>query len=146
MKAFIEIAAHTTEGPTFDPNTLEIIGNKTFHIARPYPYGCIIGTHAPDDAALDCYLLTENSIPAGTTLEVEPIGGVEFWDNGLEDHKIFVRELGSSIEMTEDVTNTLLAFSNAYFVNLPERNAKVGIFFDADAAMEMVQRYTALNL
>jgi inorganic pyrophosphatase len=142
MKAFIEIATHTTEGPMFDSNTLEIIGSKTFHVASPYAYGFIIGTHAPDDAALDCYLVSDSNIFAGTTLEVEPIGGVEFWDNGVEDHKILVREVGSSIEMTEGVKHTLVVFSDVYFANLPERDAKVGKFFDADAAIELVQKYT----
>lgn len=142
MQAFVEIAAYTTEGPKFDPDTFEVIGSKAFHVESPYAYGFIIGTHAPDDAALDCYLISENSISAGTTLEVEPIGGVEFWDNGVEDHKLLVREVGSSMEMTDEVKQTLLAFSDTYFANVPERDARVGNFFDADTAVGMVQKYT----
>lgn len=142
MKAFIEIAAHTTQGPTFDPETLEIVGTRQFHVVSPYAYGFIIDTYAPDDAALDCYAVSEHIIPAGSIIKVEPIGGIEFWDDGVEDHKLLVREIESTVELTDDIKQTLLAFSNHYFATMPERDARVGEFFDVQTASDMVQKYT----
>lgn len=142
MKAFIEIAAHTSEGPKFDPETFEVIGMKQFHVMSPYAYGFILNTFAPDDAELDCYIISDTKLTAGSVIEVETIGGIEFWDEGVEDHKILCRKIGSDSILTETIKQNILQFSDAYFVDMPKRSVAVGKFFDKKAADDMIQMYS----
>ncbi len=140
--AFVEIAAHANEGPQFDSQTYEVIGHKTYHVVCPYAYGFILNTFAPDDAELDCYIISDTKLNAGSVIEVEAIGGVEFFDEGIEDHKILCREIGSNSILTETIKQNILQFSDAYFANMPNRNVHVGNFFDKETANTMIQTYS----
>lgn len=113
VQAVVEIPAGSSDKREYDPAT------RTFPISMrngmprcikylPYPanYGFIPGTVAAkneggDGDALDVFVLCA-ALPAGTVLEVEPIGIIELIDAGERDDKVIALPMDRSL-LTMDV-------------------------------------------
>jgi Inorganic pyrophosphatase len=51
-------------------------------------YGFVIGTTAQDGCNLDCYVITRHDIRTATIMKCEPVGLMEQFEDGIEDHNI----------------------------------------------------------
>lgn len=106
------------------------------HVSRPYPfpYGFVIGTTAQDDCNLDCYVITGRYIRTGTIVECEPIGLMEQFEDGIEDHKVLGVPVGENADVTEDIKKTLVEFVENVFRHRRGKQLRAGRFLSATEA------------
>jgi inorganic pyrophosphatase len=135
MKVFIEQNSEPNKKNVFDKATGKYSKTVDFHLTYPYAYGYILDTLASDGDELDCYIITEQKFEHSAVIECEPIGMVEYFEDGEADHKMFVVPAGEVGTVTEDVKSRLLEFDDGYFKGQPNKNTKVGDFLGKEAAV-----------
>lgn len=144
VKVLIQTAGGTSERRVYDEQTLEYLGSRQFSIPTPYPYpyGFIIGTYSDDGGCVDCYVITPESLEAGSIVECEPVGLLEQHEGAEIDHKILAALPGQNIELTLDVVETLRNFIYASFANLVD-GIKVGELQSREQALQHIQEHLA---
>ncbi len=140
MKVFIEQTCEPSKKNVFDKQTGTYIKTVDFHLTYPYAYGYILNTLATDGDELDCYVITDQKFAHSTVIECEPIGMVEYFEDGQADHKIFVVPKGEAAEVTEEVKLKLLEFDARYFAGQLNKNTHVGDFLGKDAALVEINK------
>jgi inorganic pyrophosphatase len=140
MKVFIENEAGLGEKNLFDEKTLEY--KKTVTVSRkyPYPYGFVLSTTSGDGDNLDCFVLTTRPLKSKEIIEVEPIGMMEQFEDGQEDHKILAVLPGERAEITEDIQATLKGFVEHVFDHLPGKKVTAGNFYGKDEALKLLEK------
>lgn len=73
-------------------------------------------------------------------IECEPIGMVEYFEDGQADHKVFVVPSGEDGEITREVKERLLDFDARYFEGRSDKNTKVGDFLGMEAALAEIKK------
>ncbi len=138
IKVFIENETGSDQKHLYNEKTLEF--NKTINVSRKYPYayGFILDTTSGDGDNLDCFVLTKQNLKTGQTIECEPIGVLEQFENGTEDHNILAVIPNENIEVTEEVKENLTEFLNHVFEHRPDKVVTVGNFLDKDAANKLI--------
>ncbi len=132
MKIFIEKEA----GVTYTLSTGE-------RWTPAYPYGYIEGTQAPDGAELDCFVITDKPLAAGSVVECRAVGLMEQLDNGQDDHNVLVALVGEDAAVTDAVEQRLLdCFANVEGVRAAGE-VQVGRFLGADEAEALIARSLA---
>lgn len=142
MKVFIEQTCEPNKKNMFDKQTGEYLKTVDFHLTYPYAYGYILNTLASDGDELDCYVITDQKFAHSTVIECEPIGMVEYFEDGQADHKIFVVPKGEEGVVTEEVKKKLLEFDARYFEGQSNKNTHVGDFLGKEAADIEISRDT----
>jgi inorganic pyrophosphatase len=84
----IQVAGGSCEKKLYNERTLECRETRRTARPYPYPYGFIIGTSAADGGCVDCYLITQDRLKAGTIVACEPVGLLEQDEGGEVDHKV----------------------------------------------------------
>ena len=142
IKVFIENEAGSDLKHLYDEKTLEF--NKTITVSRkyPYPYGFILNTTSGDGDNLDCFVLTKQVLKTGQTIECEPIGMVEQFENGKEDHNIIATMSNEDVQITEEVKEKLTEFIKHVFDHRPNKIVTVGNFLDKDMATQLIEKST----
>lgn len=142
IKVFIENEAGSNQKHLYNEKTLEF--NKAITVSRkyPYPYGFIRSTTSGDGDNLDCFVLTKQVLKTGQTVECEPIGMVEQFENGKEDHNIIATIPGEDIEITDEVRENLTEFIKHVFDHRPHKIVTVGRFLDKDTAVKLIEDST----
>lgn len=140
MKIFIEVTSNTDQRPIYDEKTLRY--QKTIKVNRPYPYayGFIFDTISVDGSNLDCYMITTKELKSGTVIEAEPIGMVEYFEDGQEDHKIFMAFPDEQIIIDDKVKQKITEFADHYFDNRPEKVTRMGKFLGKDEAIALIKK------
>jgi inorganic pyrophosphatase len=140
LKVLIQTASGTSERRIYDERTLEYKGTRQFSIPTPYPYpyGFILGTRSDDDACVDCYVITHQMLEAGSIVECEPMGLLEQHEGEEIDHKILAVIPGESVEINQDVAETLRNFIYASFANFVG-GIKVGDLLSREQALQHIQ-------
>lgn len=138
MKAFVEVSTNTTDRPIYNENTLECIKTITVYKPYPYAYGFLLNTKSGDGAHLDCYFITERKLRAGEIVDVRPIGMVESFEDGEEDHKILVALPDESPVVDQIVEKKIRDFAEHYFDSRPEKKLVVGRFLGYDEAVALI--------
>ena len=114
VNTVIEIPKGSTNKVEYDVKTkdfnLDLFEPKIF--AKPVNYGFIPQTLDEDGDALDTLLITDEPVTTGTWLEARIIGGLDFEDDGDNDHKIVLvpaddRHTGDAIKTLEDLPQRL---------------------------------------
>ena len=140
MKVFIEQTCEPNKKNVFDKETGKYSKTVDFHLTYPYAYCYILATLASDGDELDCYIITSQKFEHTAIIECEPIGMVEYFEDGQADHKMFVVPVGEAGEVTEAVKSSLLEFDGRYFEGQSKKNTRVGDFFGkGDAVVEIKQ-------
>ncbi len=83
MHVCIEQPGEKNKKNIFDKNS-GLIKTVSFHLTYPYPYGYIVDTLAPDGDELDCYVITDKKLQAGSIILSVELWG---WLNGLKTVK-----------------------------------------------------------
>ena len=82
IEVFIQVEAGSRERNLYDEKTLEYKGTRRALLPYPYAYGFIVATSAADGDNVDCYVITEDRLKAGTIVECVPIGLLEQEEDG----------------------------------------------------------------
>jgi inorganic pyrophosphatase len=134
MRVLIENEAGSRIKNTYDEQTLAFVSNAKVSAAYPYPYGFAIGTRSGDGDAVDCFVLTDRPLAAGTVVECEPIGLLEQIEDGEIDHKVLAALPGTSRPLDEATLAKLTAFIAAVFAHVPGKKMSIGRLLDRQAA------------
>ena len=140
MKVFIEQDCEVNKKNVFDKQTGNYLKTADFHLTYPYAYGYILDTLASDGDELDCYVITNKTLRHSSLIECKPIGMVEYFEDGLADHKIFMTPEGEEGEITDEVKKLFLEFDARYFEGQSSKNTKVGDFLGKEHALVEIKK------
>ena len=140
MKVFIENEAGTDQKNLYNEKTLEY--KKTITVSRkyPFPYGFLLNTTSGDGDNLDCFILTDKELTTGQIIECEPIGIMEQFENGTEDHNILATLVGETATVNGDVVEKLTEFVSHVFDHRVGKIVTVGRFLDKTEAEKYISR------
>lgn len=140
LKMLIQVAAGSCDRRIYNERTLDYLETRPGSLPYPYPYGFIVGTSAEDGACVDCYLITNEPVIAGSLVECEPVG-LMLQDEGEEmDHKILAALPGQNIIPGPELLQELQEFISAAFAAHPEIQVRVGPLLSREAALEHIER------
>lgn len=141
IKVLIQVQAGSRDRKLYDEKTLEY--RETRHGSRPYPYpyGFIVGTSAEDGDALDCYLLTKDSVIAGVIVECEPVGLLDQDEDGEIDHKVLAVLSGQEVDLNDELLKELQDFIYSIFSEYPDMHVSVGPIHSREAALQHIQKF-----
>ncbi len=140
MHVCIEQLGEKNKKNIFDKNS-GLFKTVSFHLTYPYPYGYIVDTLAPDGDELDCYVITDKKLEAGSIIECKPIGMVEWFEDGEEDHKIVAVIKGEKGTVTKEVKEKLTDFASHFFDHTQGKKYQMGNFLDKRNAEELIKKY-----
>lgn len=140
MKVFIEQPGEKNIKNVFDKETGKFIRAIPIAITYPYPYGYILDTLAADGESLDCYVITDEKLETEGIVECDPIGMVEWFEDGEEDHKVLTVPNGENREITEEVKSKISDFAHHFFDDRPDKKYKMGEFYGKDEALELIKK------
>ncbi|MBI4599520.1 inorganic diphosphatase, partial [Candidatus Uhrbacteria bacterium] len=146
MKVFIENEAGSNQKNLYNEKTLEY--RKTVEVSRkyPYPYGFILETTSGDGDNLDCFILTKQKLKTGSIVECVPIGLMEQFEDGKEDHNVLATLKDESAEVNPEVKEKLTEFVSHVFDHRKGKVITVGNFYYKDEAEDcFVQPWVRLH-
>jgi len=134
IRVFVQNEAGSTRKNYHDEKTLAFQHSRVVPHPYPFPYGFVIGTDAGDGGNVDCYVITNRVLETGQVVECEPIGLMEQFEDGVEDHNVLARLLDESLVINEVMEAALTEHLLACFRNASVRIA-VGRFLGQEAAL-----------
>jgi inorganic pyrophosphatase len=140
MKVHIEQQCEKNKKNVFDKETGKFLKTVPIQVTYPYPYGYILDTLAEDGGNLDCYVITDKVLTMASVVECDTIGMVEWFEDGQEDHKILAVLRGEKYAMSEEVKHTITDFALHFFDNQPDKKYRLGNFYNADKAVELMKK------
>jgi len=142
MKVFIENEAGSDQKNIYDEKTLDY--KKTYTVSRkyPFPYGFILDTTSGDGDNLDCFIITNKELKTGQTVDCEPIGIMEQFEDEdeKEDHNILARLNGEEKSIDQNIIEKLTEFVLHVFEHKIGKIVKVGRFLDKEAATKYISQ------
>ena len=143
IRVFVQNEAGSTEKHYHDEKTLVYRFSRTVAHKYPFPYGFIIGTSARDGCNVDCFVITRRTLRTGQIVECEPLGLMEQFENGIDDHNVLARLTDEIADVTPDVKDALTEHVLACFQNVEGKQVSVGRFLAAiDAASHIASHRT----
>lgn len=139
IKVLIQVARGSSERRIYDERTLEYKETQQGSIPYIYPYGFILGTRAEDDCCVDCYIVTRESLEAGSIVECEPIGLLEQDEDGEIDHKILASLPDEKAEASQELLHEMQDFIHLLFSAHPEMHVMVGRILPREEALRHIQ-------
>jgi len=134
IRVFVQNEAGSIQKNQHDEKTLQYLHSESIAHAYPYPYGFVIGTDSRDGGNVDCYVITNRTLKTGQIVECDPIGLMEQFEDGVDDHNILARMLDEPVVLNEVMEAALTEHVLACF-----RDASVGIavgrFLGREAAL-----------
>jgi inorganic pyrophosphatase len=141
MKVLIEAEAGSNVRRLYDETTLGLLSSREVAAAYPFPYGFVLGTSTEDGSAIDCYVITETPIPAGTVVEADAVGVLELFEGGEVDHKVLGLLPDSPTRLDPGVRETLEGFIRELFRPYPRVKVRVGRLLGADEAAAFLESH-----
>jgi len=140
IKVFVENEAGSDQKNLYDEKTLNY--KKTITVSRKYPlaYGFILDTTSGDGDNLDCFVITNQTLKQGQTIECEPIGIMEQFEDedSKEDHNVLAKLAGEEVVITEEIKRNLTEFVLHVFDHRPGKIVKVGQFLGKEFAEKYI--------
>jgi inorganic pyrophosphatase len=141
IRVFVQNEAGSNQKNYHDEKTLTFRRSRLVSHAYPFPYGFIVGTSASDGCNVDCFVITNRTLKTGEILECEPIGLMEQFEDGVEDHNVLARPVGESGDVTDVVEAALAEHVIECFRHRPEKRMVVGRFLGvSDAEVHILAR------
>ncbi|MEX1112708.1 MAG: inorganic diphosphatase [Candidatus Andersenbacteria bacterium] len=140
IEVFIENEGGSNQKHCFNEQTLEYIKTVTISRPYPYPYGLIPGTISGDGDNLDCFVITSRSIKSRERVNVEPVGMMEQFEDGENDHKILAIFPEEEINITSEIQNSIADFVTHAFEHLRGKKIKVGKFYGKEEAEQLIEQ------
>jgi inorganic pyrophosphatase len=145
LRMLIQVEAGSCDRNVYNEKTLEYIKTSPGSHPYPYPYGFIVGTSAEDGVCVDCYLVTNAKVSAGSIVECEPIGLLEQHEDDEIDHKVLAVLPGEDTNLDPVVLDELQTFIKRIFSGHPEMNVWVGPVHPREAALHHLQEAGSLQ-
>ena len=139
IKVLIQVAGGLSDRRIYDERTLEYKGTRQGSLHYIYPYGFILGTRSEDGDSVDCYIITHESLEAGSIVECEPIGLLEQDEDGEIDHKVLASLPNQSVEVTQELLQEMREFIHRLFAAYPEMHVTVGNILSREEALRHIQ-------
>jgi inorganic pyrophosphatase len=139
IKVFVQNEAGSSLKNYHDEKALTFRFAKYVSRPYPFPYGFVIGTTARDGCNLDCYIITRRGISTASVVECEPIGLMEQFEDGIEDHNVLAAPIGETGEVTETIQKTLVEFVENVFCHIKDKQIRAGGFLSAAEARAHIQ-------
>jgi inorganic pyrophosphatase len=134
IRVFVQNEAGSLAKNFHDEETLAYIRTALVSHAYPFPYGFVIGTDAGDGCNVDCYVITDRVLRSGQIVDCEPIGLMEQFEDGIDDHNVLARPVGESATITPAVEAALTEHVLECFRHVDGKQMRVGRFLGADEA------------
>jgi inorganic pyrophosphatase len=146
VRVFVEAESGSCDKGMYDESTLERQGVRTALRPFPYPYGFILGTKTDDGDGLDCYIITDKPLKEGDSVECEPVGVLEFFEEDETDHKVLAVPVSQTNEEPyeldeatgDSLQKELKEFITAIFKKYPEMTVRVGEILPRQAALDLI--------
>ncbi|MEM7340071.1 MAG: inorganic diphosphatase [Actinomycetota bacterium] len=140
---FVENPAGSTTKIHHDEERLVPTLTETVSAPFPYAYGFVIGVPSGDGDSLDCFVVSERPLASGERVECHPIGLLEQYQNGLDDHDVLAVPVDEvdridAIDLDE-VVATLRSFMAKVFEHDPGRILDVGELWSAQRATALIE-------
>jgi inorganic pyrophosphatase len=139
IKVLIQVAGGSTDRRIYNERTLEYQETRTGTLPYPYPYGFIPGTWSEDEACVDCYVITQDSLQAGAIVECEVAGLLEQREDEEIDHKVLAVLPGEPVELNQEVEERLRNFITLSFAKHPEMHVSVGHLLPREDALRHIE-------
>lgn len=146
MNVFIENEAGSNQKNLYNEKTLEY--RKMVEVSRkyPYPYGFILETTSGDGDNLDCFILTNKKLKTGAIIECEPIGIMEQFEDGKEDHNVLAVLKDENIQVDSEIKERLTEFVSHVFDHRKGKVVKVGNFYGKKKVEEYIEKCKDENI
>lgn len=141
MNVFIETLKNSNTRTRYHESTFQRKGSFKINSQYPYDYGFIIGSDREHDC-IDCYVLTNETLIEGTSIDCEPVFMLEVYEGGEEDHKVIMKTAGYEIDSEELVENTIKSF----ITKIWRQNPEVTITFGRKIGKEETINFIKSNL
>ena len=141
IKVLIQVAGGSSERRIYNERTLEYKETRSNLPPFPYPYGFILGTRAPDGDSVDCYLITDENLQAGSIVECDPVGLLEQMEDEEVDHKILAVLPGHRAELNQVLAERFRGFISQVFAKFPDINIKVGNILPREEALRHIEAF-----
>ncbi|MFA6908329.1 MAG: inorganic diphosphatase [Patescibacteria group bacterium] len=138
MNVFIEQSGEKHTKNIFDKKTGKLVETVPFDLTYPYPYGYILNTRAEDGQNVDCYVITTNKLQVASIVECEPIGMVEWFEDGVADHKVLMVPNDETGSVTSEVKARITQFALHFFDHQPQKKYSLGLFLGKGDAEELI--------
>lgn len=139
LKAIIEVDKGSSKRAVFDDH-LELIRYRMVNTPYPFPYGFILNTSSEDGDGIDCYILTDKHLQAGTIIDCVPIGLLEQFENEEVDSKIICLTEGDDFNFEQDHVQQIRSFILQIFKKHPNVEIKFGEYKDAEYAIQYINK------
>ena len=141
MNVFIETVKNSDTRTRFHENTFQRKESFKINSQYPYDYGFIIGSNRKHEC-IDCYVLTNEILIEGTSIDCEPVFMLEVYEGSEEDHKAVMKTVEYEIDNEELVENTIKSF----ITKIWSHNSEVTITFGRKMGKEETINFINSNL
>ena len=138
IKVFIEQTGELNKKNVFNKKTGVLLYTITVPLTYPYSYGYILDTKAPDGENLDCYVISDKKLATSSVIECEPIGMVEWFENGQADHKILAKPADEQKQVDGIVRQKITEFAIQFINSRSDKQYRLGKFCDKGKAEVLI--------
>lgn len=126
MNVFIETLKNSETRTRYHENTFQKKESFKINPQYPYDYGFIIGSNKKHEECIDCYVLTNQTLREGKSIDCEPVFMIEVYEGNEEDHKVVMKTVEYEIDNEELVEDTIKTFITRIFRETPEVTISFG--------------------
>ena len=141
IKVLIQVEAGSCDRNLYDEKTLEYKETRRISLPFPYPYGFIPGTRAADGDCVDCYIITDHKLKAGSIVECDPVGLLEQDEDGAVDHKVLAVLPDHNVELGERLLEELRDFIYDLIAPFPDVHIRIGRILPREVALHHIQEF-----
>ena len=137
VKSVVEAEKGSSRRAVFDEH-LELVRYRKVNTPYPFAYGFILNTSSEDGDGIDCYILTNRHLKAGSIIDCVPIGLLEQFEDGEVDCKIISLIEGDDFKFEQEHVQQIKRFILQIFKNYPEVEIRFGEYKDGEYAIKYI--------
>jgi len=142
MKVFVENETGSSQKNMFDEKSLRFKKSVTVSRPYPYPYGFILNTTGGDGDNVDCFIITDQKLKTGETVECEAIAMMLQKEDNKEDNNILaVLEGEKDVVLNDSIRSRLTEFIKYVFDHRKDKTVEVSDFLDKNSAEVYIQTH-----
>lgn len=140
ISVFVENEAGSEIKHHYNEETFAVTHTENVGVAYPFPYGFVPNTLAPDGDAADCFVITTEVLPTGTTILCDPVALVEQTEGGDTDNNVIAVPVGDPVPDLEAVQAAIGYFVERFLVGVPGRESVMGRLLPAEDAFAYLDK------
>lgn len=144
LSVFIENEAGSRIKHHYNEETLAVTRTEDVGVEYPFPYGFVPETLAPDGDAADCFVITSEHLPTGSTVQCEPVALIEQTEGGDVDHNVIAVPVGQPVPDLAKVQAAIGSFVEKFMRGVPGRESVMGRLLPAAEALAYLEQCAAV--